>query len=142
MSVSGVTLAARTALAAAITNGGLECRKYDTWDIDAGNIATLGLVRWGLSDQSDQAYGVRRVVLPVLVYQTIDGSIADSLGYQEANVESVLDGLGADRTLGGEVAWSEVGDDVTQSYYREANGQAFAIASFDVTVQPFPTVGS
>jgi hypothetical protein len=101
MSVTGITLAARTALAAAITTGGLECRKYDTWDLDAGNIATIGLVRWGIRKGYDQRYGFQSLTLPVLVYQIIDGSIEQSLGYQESNVESVINGLAADRTLAG-----------------------------------------
>ena len=143
MSVIGITSATRTALATAITAGGLECRTFDTWDIDAGNIATLGLVRWRLVEQPDQSYGFRHLVIPVLVYQVIDGAINDSLAYQETNVEKVIDGLARDRDLGGKVVSSDVdGGDVAQSYYREPNGQAFSIASLDVVVTPFPSAAS
>lgn len=141
--VTGQTLAARTALAAAITAGGLTCRKYDSWDIDAGNIATLGLARWGLREEFDQAYGFRSIVLPVLIYQIVDGGVDASLGYQETNVEKVINGLARDRTLGGKVATSSVaGQEATTEYYRIQGGGAYSIASFDVEVSPFPNVGS
>jgi hypothetical protein len=137
MSVIGVTLAARTALATAITTGGLTCRKYDTWDISEGNIATLGLAKWVLPEDIDQSYGFRVVTLPVLIYQVIDGGIDQSLGYQETNVENVIDGLAADRTLGGEVPNSGIVSDPVSSYYRVPNGQAYSVVSFDVAVMPF-----
>jgi len=140
--VTGITLACRTALAAAITAGGLECRKYDTWDIDAGNIATLGLTRWGLPDDIDQAFGFRTVTLPVLIYQIVDASISDSLGYQETNVEDVVNGLARDRTLGGRVANSDVVSEASTDYYRVQGGPAYSIVAFDVRMTPFASVGS
>ena len=138
MSVSGITLAARTALAAAITTGGLTCRKFDTWDITEGNIATLGLAKWTLPDDVDQSYGFRVVTLPVFIYQIIDGSIDQSLGYQETNVENVINGLAADRTLGRKVPMSSIVGDVVTEYYRVQGGGAYSVVSFDVAVMPFP----
>jgi len=144
MSVRGVTNEARAALAAAITSGGLTCRKFDTWDIKAGNIATLGLARWLVSEQNDQSYGFRAIVLPVLVYQVVNGSIEANMVYQEQNLEKVIDGLAADRTLGGKVVSSGVdAEDVQQEFYRvQGSGIAYAVASVDVTIRPFANAAS
>jgi len=142
MSVTGVHNAVRTAVSAAITSGGLTCRKYDTWDIRAGNIATLGLLEVGLSEGADQKYGARVVTVPVIVYQIVGNSIDASLAYQETNVEKAINGLGVDRTLGGLVAHSDIGSSPTQpSYYRAESGAAYSVVTFNVDVMPFSNVG-
>jgi len=142
MSVTGVHSAVRTAVAAAITRGGLDCRKYDTWDVRAGNIATLGLLELGLAEGPDQKYGARVVSVPVIVYQIIGNSIDASLAYQETNVEKAINGLGVDRTLAGLVAHSDIGSEPTQpSYYRTDSGAAYSVVMFRLDVMPFTNVG-
>lgn len=138
MATDGVTQAVRTALADAITAGGVTCRKYPSWDIGSGSIATLGAPQWELAETPDQKYGIRAIVIPVRLYQVVDGSIEKSLEYHDIAFQNVLDGLGSNRTLGGKVANSDVLGDVSQEFYREPNGQAYAVISIVVRVMPFP----
>lgn len=141
MAISGISLHVRTYLAAALTTAGVPCLAYDEWDVPLGSMAALGAAAWDLSDGQDQAYGVRSMTVHVLVYQLVDGGASQSIAYQEAALETILDGLGSDRTLGGKVVHSDVGGEAVQSFYREPNGQTISMVSVPVTVFPFAHVG-
>jgi hypothetical protein len=138
VAVDGVTQACRTAIADAITAAGVTCRKYPAWDIGSGSIATLGTPRWELQDGYDQRYGIRAIVFPIRLYQVIDGSVEKSLEYVDIALQNVIDGLGADRTLGGKVANSGLDTSVTQEHYREPNGTAYTVTTLEIAVAPFP----
>jgi hypothetical protein len=137
VAVDGVTQAARAALAATITSGGVTCRPYPSWDVSSGSIATLGSARWELAEGPTQRWGITAIVFPVRIYQVVDASVDKSLEYHDSAFQNVIDGLGADRTLGGKVAWSDVSADAAQEFYREPNGQAYAVISLEVRVAPF-----
>lgn len=138
MATDGITQACRAAIADAITAAGVTCRKYPAWDIGSGSIATLGTPRWELSDTPDQRYGIRGIIFPIRLYQVIDGSVEKSLEYVDIALQNVLDGLGADRTLGGKVANSDLESSVTQEHYRESNGAAYTVTTLELAVMPFP----
>lgn len=141
MAIAGTTSAARTALAAALTTAGVPCLAYDEWDLQSGCMATIGAATWELREGADQAYGFRSITFQVLVYQLIDGSASVSMAYQESALETILDGLGSDRTLGNKVPNSDVTGEASQSFYREPNGQTISVVSVPVTVMPFTNVG-
>ena len=137
MATDGITQACRAAVADAVTAGGVTCRKYPAWDIGSGSIATIGTPRWELSEGPDQRYGIRGIIFPIRLYQVIDGSVEKSLEYVDIALQNVIDGLGADRTLGGKVVNSDLGSSITQEHYREANGQAYTVTSLELAVVPF-----
>lgn len=142
MAVDGIIAAVRTAVSAAVTAKGVTCRKYDSWTLSSGSLATLGAADIELAEGPDQSYGVRSVTLPVLIYQLVDGSAEKSMEYHEAAFSNVVDGLGADRTFGGKVAGSDITGDARQNYYREAGGRIVSIIEIPLRVMPFANAGS
>lgn len=142
MSVLGITSAARTAIAAAITANGLTCRTYDTADVGAGPSAALGAPTWELVTGPDQKYGLQTITFPIFIYQTIGSSSDANLGYQDTNFETVVDALGDDRTLGGKFANSDVVGDPGEVFVRTASGALFSVVQVDLRVWPFPNAAS
>lgn len=136
MSVAGVTSATRTALANAITTGGLTCLPYDEWDGRSGLTATLGAASWDLGG-SDQRRGIYAITFTVLVYQSVGASASSSISYQETALEDVIDGLSADPTLGSKVAFASVEGEASQEFYSIAGGAKFSVVSVPVRVTPF-----
>jgi len=141
VSVAGVTLAARTAIANAVTSGGLTCRKYDTADVGAGPLATVGAPEWEMVTGPDQRYGIRSVSFLLYVYQQITSDNEVVRGYQDTNFELLVDALGADRTLGGKVTNSDFEGDPGESFAKFPNGALYSIVSARVRVWPFPNAG-
>jgi len=140
--VSGITAAVRAALAAALTDAAVPCLAYDEWDMQSGSMAAVGAATWELADGADQAYGFRAITLPVMVYQLVDGSASQSLAYQETAFETIVNGLGADRTLGGKVVHCDVEGEASTAYYREPSGQTISVVTVQVRVMPFSNVGA
>lgn len=135
MSVVGVTLAARTALAAALTTASLTCLAYDEWD-GSGFLATIGAAEWDLGGP-DQRRGIYAITFTVLVYQVVDGAASVSIAYQEAALEKIVDNLSDDPTLGGKVGNSETSGDARQSFYAVPGGLRYSIVEIPVRVMPF-----
>lgn len=138
MSVAGVTSAVRSAIATVVGAAGLSCYTYDSWDIPADDFVTLGAADWSLREDADQRYGIREIRVPVLLYSLVDGNAEQSIADQETALESLLDALGASRTLGGKVAYSDIGDQVSQTYLRSPNGQTYSVVTVPLLVMPFP----
>lgn len=141
MSVAGVTQACRTAIVTQIAAEGLTARKYDAWDVSSTSLVTIGLPTWELADQMDQAYGIRSIVFPIYVYQLVDGSAEKSQEYLDINVQTVLNALGQDRTLGNVATSSDVEGAITALYYRDTS-MTYVVAEIPLRVYPFPNVGS
>jgi hypothetical protein len=142
VSVQGVTLTVRTALAATLTDAAVTCLAYDEWDISSGSLATVGSARWEMNDGDDQRTGIRAIVFDVFVYQVIDGGFSQSMAYMETAVEKIMDGLASDRTLGSKVAYADVSGDAVPSFNRIPNGQVYAVTTIPVRVMPFPNRGA
>lgn len=136
MSVSGITSATRTALANAITTGGLTCLPYDEYDGRSGTTATLGAASWDLGGQ-DQRRGIHAITFTVLVYQLVGASASSSVAYQETALEQVINGLSADPTLAGKVADAAVTGEARQEFYSVAGGAKYSIVEVPVRVVPF-----
>jgi len=105
-----------------------------------GSIVTLGMASYIVSEY-EQGYGFYHVAIPVRVYQLIGHKIDASLEHLEDNFEIIVNRLGADRTLGGKVANSEVSDNASQSTWTTGSGQMFSVIDFVVTVTPFSNTG-
>jgi hypothetical protein len=135
MSVSGVTAAARTALANTITAAGLTCLEFDLWD-QRNTIAGLGTARWEPTGM-DQRTGIKSIVFPVLIYQLISANVDASTMYQDTNVETVFNAIGADPTLGNKCPLAVIEGDAEAVVYRTESGQAYSVAMVNVRVTPF-----
>jgi hypothetical protein len=142
VSVSGVTSIVRAAVADTITSGtSYSCYAYTPWDIPKASHAALGTLSWELSEHPDQSYGIRRVVIPIRLYQQLNNNTTSTLGYADTMLEDCIDAIGSDRTLGGVVASSDLSSVVTQAYYREQNGIAYCVTTLELEVFPFANTG-
>lgn len=135
--ISGITATCRNALATAISNAGVSCQQYDGWDISSTATARLGAAEWELdADTLDQRITLKSITFPVYIYQLVDGSADSSLAYQDTNLELVVNGIGADRTLGGLVADAQVTGSASGEFYRDT-GSVYSVVSVPVKVTPF-----
>lgn len=142
MTTTGVSSGVRSAIATRVATSGLSCYEYDAWDIPSDLFVTLGAARWTLREHQDQAYGIRQMTIPVMLYALIDGDAEGSIAAQESALESILNALGADRTLGGKVAYTEPDAEVDQTYLRNPNGQTYSVVTLVLGVVPFSNTGA
>jgi len=134
----GVTAAVRTALAAQITDAGVDCLPYDTWTRQMGNVATLSAnVTREFAIQNGQAH-LRTIRLAVLVYTIVAGDVTASLQVGEAAIERVIDAIGSDTTLGSMVSEAMPEGPSTADMYRDENGQMLQVHEVPLAISVLP----
>lgn len=144
MSVAGVTKAARTAVAKAITKGGITCLPYDTWTLATGSgVATLGaLPAYDLTKNPDQSMRIRSITFDIISYQLVDANIAESVAYSESSFEKIVDAIGADITCEHHVVSMTVQEGVTTSLEREDSGVLVILTEIPLLVELHANMGS
>lgn len=129
----------RIAVANAINGTKIKCKQYSMVWNGQRNVACIGIPKITVSEL-DQSYGIYRINFPIEIYHRLDNVLSKNIEQAENNIELVLDRLSSDRSLGGLVSWSEVGDTIDSTVY-QVDKQTVLLTIINLSVTPFANTG-
>lgn len=135
MSVIDTIKSCREAIADTVGGTKIKCKQYSIVYNQERNIAAVGIPKIVVSE-IDQSYGIYRVNFPIEIYHRLDNAMSKNIEQAETNIELILDRLGTNRTLGGQVAWSEVADDINSDVF-QVDKQTVLLTIINLVVTPF-----
>lgn len=138
MTIVGVGHTIRTALAAQITDGGVNCLPYDTWTRNMGAAAALSVTTNRRFAKYNGNMALRSMSLGVLCYIIVSADVKASVRKGEEMVERVVEAIGGDTTLGYKVTEVEIDGESTADLYRDDNGQMLVVVELPVTIGVLP----
>lgn len=128
--------AARTALATIVTAGGVTCYEYESPDLPTQLAAELALADFDTQMSPDQRIVFTRIGFVLRVYQPMSGNWNQAQAYLDASIASILQAIGADRTLGGDVVNTDISG-ASMLVERWANGAQCLLCEMRVDITPF-----